>query len=177
MLIAQYIILFFSLSFPLNHSFVVVFPPWFKVVLDNTALNRIATERLKKATPTLAELNQLVGEVHPTLEVQYNRRFLVQVSTIMSGSTSTLRYPGYMNNDLISLISSLIPTPRLHFLISAYTPLTSENTVRARGWWGWDGVHVRSIHLGIRSAENDCSWCDASSSATEKCHGHHRRSW
>ena len=48
----------------------------------------------------------------------------------MSGSTSTLRYPGYMNNDLISLISSLIPTPRLHFLISAYTPLTSDNTVR-----------------------------------------------
>jgi len=48
----------------------------------------------------------------------------------MSGSTSTLRYPGYMNNDLISLISSLIPTPRLHFLISAYTPLTSENTVK-----------------------------------------------
>jgi tubulin gamma len=46
----------------------------------------------------------------------------------MSGSTSTLRYPGYMNNDLISLISSLIPTPRLHFLISAYTPLTSDNT-------------------------------------------------
>ena len=34
-----------------------------------------------------------------------------------------------MNNDLISLISSLIPTPRLHFLISAYTPLTSDNTV------------------------------------------------
>jgi hypothetical protein len=48
----------------------------------------------------------------------------------MSGSTSTLRYPGYMNNDLISLISSLIPTPRLHFLISAYTPLTSDKTVK-----------------------------------------------
>ncbi len=31
-----------------------------KVVLDNTALNRIATERLKKTTPTFAELNQLV---------------------------------------------------------------------------------------------------------------------
>ena len=29
-------------------------------MLDNTALNRIATERLKKATPTFAELNQLV---------------------------------------------------------------------------------------------------------------------
>ena len=54
----------------------------------------------------------------------------LKVSTIMSGSTSTLRYPGYMNNDLISLISSLIPTPRLHFLISAYTPLTSDKTVK-----------------------------------------------
>ena len=42
-----------------------------------------------------------------------------QVSTIMSASTTTLRYPGYMNNDLIGLIASLIPTPRLHFLTLA----------------------------------------------------------
>lgn len=35
-------------------------PLFVQVVLDNTALNRIATERLKKTTPTLAELNQLV---------------------------------------------------------------------------------------------------------------------
>lgn len=61
--------------------------------------------------------------------IHLNDKILFKVSTIMSGSTSTLRYPGYMNNDLISLISSLIPTPRLHFLISAYTPLTSDNTV------------------------------------------------
>nr|KAF6459579.1 tubulin gamma 2 [Rousettus aegyptiacus] len=32
-----------------------------------------------------------------------------RVSTIMSASTTTLRYPGYMNNDLIGLIASLIP--------------------------------------------------------------------
>ena len=91
-------------------------------------MNRIATERLKKATPTLAELTQLVEELSFTF-IEYFRSLYLKVSTIMSGSTSTLRYPGYMNNDLISLISSLIPTPRLHFLISAYTPLTSDNTV------------------------------------------------
>ena len=34
------------------------------------------------------------------------------VSTIMSVSTTTLRYPSYMNNDLIGLIAPLIPTPR-----------------------------------------------------------------
>jgi hypothetical protein len=33
---------------------------------------------------------------------------------IMSASTATLRYPSYMNNDLIGLVALLIPTSRLH---------------------------------------------------------------
>lgn len=49
----------------------------------------------------------------------------------MSASTTTLRYPGYMNNDLIGLIASLIPTPRLHFLMTGYTPLTTDQSVSA----------------------------------------------
>lgn len=77
------------------------------VVLDNTALNRIATDRLHIQNPSFAQINTLV-------------------STIMSVSTTTLRYPSYMNNDLIGLIAPLIPTPRLHFLMTGYTPLTSD---------------------------------------------------
>jgi tubulin gamma len=50
------------------------------VVLDNAALNRIAADRLHIANPTFAQTNQLV-------------------STVMAASTTTLRYPGYMNND------------------------------------------------------------------------------
>ena len=42
----------------------------------------------------------------------------------MSASTTTLRYPGYMNNDLVGLMSSLIPTPRCHFLMTSYTPFS-----------------------------------------------------
>ena len=34
-----------------------------------------------------------------------------------------------MNNDMIGLIASLIPTPRLHFLMTGYTPLTSDAQV------------------------------------------------
>ena len=34
-----------------------------------------------------------------------------------------------MNNDLIGLIASLIPTPRLHFLMTGYTPLTTDQKV------------------------------------------------
>jgi tubulin gamma len=74
------------------------------VVLDNTALNRIAEERLRIQNPTVDQLNSLVA-------------------TIMAASTTTLRYPGYMNNDLIGLLASLIPTPRCHFLMTGYTPL------------------------------------------------------
>ena len=84
------------------------------VVLDNTALNRIAVERMHLETPDISVVNQLV-------------------STIMSASTTTLRYPGYMNNDLIGLIASLIPTPRLHFLMTGYTPLTTNDAPQAAG--------------------------------------------
>jgi hypothetical protein len=82
------------------------------VVLDNTALNRIAVERLHLSNPTFAQTNSLV-------------------STVMSASTTTLRYPGYMNNDLVGLLASLIPTPRCHFLMTGYTPLTVERQVRS----------------------------------------------
>ncbi|KAI3429359.1 hypothetical protein D9Q98_005454 [Chlorella vulgaris] len=77
------------------------------VVLDNTALNRIATERLHIANPTFNQVNSLV-------------------STVMAASTATLRYPGYMNNDLVGLLASLIPVPQCHFLMAGYTPLTLD---------------------------------------------------
>lgn len=85
------------------------------VVLDNTALNRIATDRLHIANPSVDHLNSLVA-------------------TIMAASTTTLRYPGYMNNALIGLLASLIPTPRCHFLMTGYTPLQlNDGTEGARG--------------------------------------------
>lgn len=50
----------------------------------------------------------------------------------MSASTTTLRYPGYMHNDLVGIIASLIPTPRSHFLITSYTPFTGDNIEQAK---------------------------------------------
>lgn len=82
------------------------------VVLDNAALERIASERLRIPNPNVSELNSLV-------------------STVMAASTATLRFPGYMNNDLVGLVASLIPTPRCHFLMTAYTPLTLDSSQSA----------------------------------------------
>ena len=68
--------------------------------VTNTKLMHISScfflsfyRRLKLQNPTVNQLNSLV-------------------STVMAASTTTLRYPGYMNNDLIGLVASLIPTPR-----------------------------------------------------------------
>ncbi|KAI9189046.1 gamma-tubulin [Blastocladiella emersonii ATCC 22665] len=77
------------------------------VVLDNDALDRIATDMLREQNANFTQSNQIV-------------------STVMSASTATLRYPGYMNNDLVSLVASLIPTPRCHFLSTSYTPFAAE---------------------------------------------------
>ncbi|KAK6839897.1 tubulin/FtsZ family protein [Apiospora arundinis] len=83
------------------------------VVLDNGALSSIAADRLHVQEPSFQQTNQLV-------------------STVMSASTTTLRYPGYMHNDLVSILASLIPTPRCHFLMTAYTPFTGDQVEQAK---------------------------------------------
>lgn len=47
----------------------------------------------------------------------------------MAASTSTLRYPSYMNNDMVSILASLIPTPKCHFLMTGYTPMVVDKHV------------------------------------------------
>ncbi|MCJ1329163.1 gamma-tubulin [Thelotrema lepadinum] len=83
------------------------------VVLDNGALSRIAADRLHIQEPSFQQTNQLV-------------------STVMCASTTTLRYPGYMHNDLVGIVASLIPTPRCHFLMTSYTPFTGASVEQAK---------------------------------------------
>ncbi|KAI9720543.1 MAG: gamma-tubulin [Chrysothrix sp. TS-e1954] len=83
------------------------------VVLDNGALSKIAADRLHVQEPSFQQTNQLV-------------------STVMSASTNTLRYPGYMHNDLVGIVASLIPTPRCHFLMTSYTPFTGSSVEQAK---------------------------------------------
>ncbi|PHH70632.1 hypothetical protein CDD82_7004 [Ophiocordyceps australis] len=96
------------------------------VVLDNGALSRIAADRLHVQEPSFKQTNQLgVDQIPGLIEAG-------QVATVMSASTTTLRYPGYMYNDLVSILASLIPMPRCHFLMTAYTPFTGDQVEQAR---------------------------------------------
>ena len=57
------------------------------------------------------------------------QRSLIKYQLVISTKWSVYHLSGYMNNDLIGLIASLIPTPRLHFLMTGYTPLTTDQKV------------------------------------------------
>lgn len=76
------------------------------VVLDNSAITRIVSEKLRMQHHDIRQVNTLI-------------------SAVMAASTSTLRYPGYTNNNLASILSTLVPTPRCHFISASYTPVQS----------------------------------------------------
>ncbi|KJA23120.1 hypothetical protein HYPSUDRAFT_138071 [Hypholoma sublateritium FD-334 SS-4] len=83
------------------------------IVLDNAALSRIVADTLHVQTPSFDQTNQLAAAV-------------------MAASTQTIRFPGHTYNDLVSLVASLVPTPRCHFLTTSYTPFTPDQADEAK---------------------------------------------
>lgn len=83
------------------------------VLLDNAAINRIAAEKLHIANPNFAQANQLI-------------------STVMAAMTSALRMPGFFYNDMASIIASLAPLRKCHYIIAGYTPFSSEDVDNAK---------------------------------------------
>jgi tubulin gamma len=82
------------------------------VILDNSALYQIAETKLnlqKESEQSKDAVNDLV-------------------SLVMSATTTTLRFPSYSNNDMVSLLAPLIPIPQCHFLMTGYTPLLLGST-------------------------------------------------
>ena len=75
------------------------------VILDNQALSQIASTKLNIENPNMETVNDLV-------------------SLVMAATTTTLRFPSYSNNDMVSLLAPLVPIPQCHFLMTGYTPLT-----------------------------------------------------
>jgi len=75
--------------------------------IDNEALYDICFRTLKLTNPSYGDLNHLV-------------------SSVMSGVTCCLRFPGQLNSDLRKLAVNLIPFPRLHFFLVGFAPLTSR---------------------------------------------------
>ena len=78
--------------------------------IDNEALYDICFRTLKMTNPSYTDLNKLV-------------------SSVMSGITCSLRFPGQLNSDLRKLAVNLIPFPRLHFFLVGFAPLTPRSVM------------------------------------------------
>ncbi|KAK2684794.1 Tubulin beta chain [Fusarium oxysporum] len=77
--------------------------------IDNEALYDICKGTLKLSNPSYGDLNHLV-------------------STVMSGVSTSLRFPGQLNSDLRKMAVNLVPFPRLHFFMVGFAPLTSRGS-------------------------------------------------
>jgi len=81
--------------------------------IDNEALYEICFRILKLTTPRYGDLNRLV-------------------SVVMSGITTSLRFPGQLNSDLRKLAVNMVPFPRLHFFMVGFAPLTAADSKQFR---------------------------------------------
>nr|AJQ24570.1 beta-tubulin TubP [Atkinsonella hypoxylon] len=77
--------------------------------IDNQALYNICQRTLKLPNPNTGDLNHLI-------------------STVMSGVSTSLRFPGQLNSDLRKICVNLVPFPRLHFFMVGFAPLTSRGS-------------------------------------------------
>ncbi|KAJ1656310.1 Tubulin beta-4A chain [Dispira simplex] len=75
--------------------------------IDNQALYDICMNTLRITSPSYSHLNQLV-------------------TSVMSGITTCLRFPGQLNSDLRKMAVNLVPFPRLHFFIVGTAPLSAN---------------------------------------------------
>jgi tubulin beta len=104
-------------------------------VIDNEALYEICFKTLKLTTPSYGDLNHLV-------------------SSVMSGITCCLRFPGQLNSDLRKLAVNLIPFPRLHFFLVGFAPLTSKSSE------GFRQVSVPELTQQMFDTKNMMAACD-----------------
>jgi len=104
-------------------------------VIDNEALYDICFRTLKLTSPSYGDLNHLV-------------------SSVMSGITCCLRFPGQLNSDLRKLAVNLIPFPRLHFFLVGIAPLTSAQSQNFRA------VSVPELTQQMFDTKNMMAACD-----------------
>ncbi|KAI9197070.1 tubulin beta-4 chain [Polychytrium aggregatum] len=103
--------------------------------IDNEALYDICFRTLKLTNPSYGDLNHLV-------------------SSVMSGITTCLRFPGQLNADLRKLAVNMIPFPRLHFFMVGFAPLT------ARGSQDYRQLTVQELTTQMFDGRNMMAACD-----------------
>merc|ERR1712087_172759 len=78
------------------------------VLLDNEAMYEICQKHLDIKRPSYDTLNRLIAKA-------------------VSSMTASLRFEGELNVDLNEFQTNLVPFPRLHFMVTAMAPITTQD--------------------------------------------------
>ncbi|XP_028681520.2 tubulin alpha-3 chain-like [Erpetoichthys calabaricus] len=107
-------------------------------MVDNEAIYDICRRNLDIERPTYTNLNRLIGQ-------------------IVSSITASLRFDGALNVDLVEFQTNLVPYPRIHFPLVAYSPVISSE---------------KAYHEQLSVAEITCSCFDPTNQMV-KCDPRH----
>ncbi|KAG2463273.1 TBA protein, partial [Polypterus senegalus] len=107
-------------------------------LVDNEAIYDICRRNLDVERPTYNNLNRLIGQ-------------------IVSSITASLRFDGALNVDLTEFQTNLVPYPRIHFPLVAYSPVISSE---------------KAYHEQLSVAEITC-FCFEPSNQMVKCDPRH----
>jgi tubulin alpha len=78
------------------------------VIVDNEAVYEICQSSLKIGAPSYPNLNRLIAQV-------------------ISSLTASLRFDGALNVDITEFQTNLVPYPRIHFMLSSYSPIITAS--------------------------------------------------
>ena len=141
------------LTSPTQISYPFLVNLYFKQIFPSSQLWQISQGPPSKTTVVTASIVALWSLHHCKSKEVFSRYFdenkfnliFVFARPIFWLKMAPMSHSGYMNNDLIGLIASLIPTSRLHFLMTGYTPLTTDQKV----WSPLTSLHNWALHFVI----------------------------
>ena len=103
--------------------------------LDNEALYDVCTKSLGITNPSYENLNRLIAQV-------------------ISSLTASLRFDGALNVDVTEFQTNLVPYPRIHFMLTAYAPIVSQEKA------GHENFSVAEITSSVFEPSSMMTKCD-----------------
>ncbi|KDN45421.1 hypothetical protein RSAG8_05008, partial [Rhizoctonia solani AG-8 WAC10335] len=107
------------------------------ICVDNEALYEITHRLNPQSQPEFHQLNRLIAQV-------------------MTGVSTTFRFPGQLNGDMRKMALNLVPFPRMHFLSPSLAPLTTT------GSQAYQSLSVQELTNSLFDRKNTLVACNPS---------------
>ncbi|KAG8691480.1 Tubulin beta-2 chain [Ceratobasidium sp. 423] len=107
------------------------------ICVDNEALYDVTHRLNPQSQPEFHQLNRLIAQV-------------------MTGVSTTFRFPGQLNGDMRKMALNLIPFPRMHFLTPSVAPLASA------GSQAYQSLSVQELTNSLFDRKNTLVACNPS---------------